>query len=332
MPLECLFKGGDAVQPGLAADLAELRAGGALGDMRWLTVATSPSGSYNSDDVYDFLDRHLEPWTDGRDWRLLHCDAYKPHIATRLVDLCWSRGYILLLHGGGTTGVAQVNDTHLHHALSLDYQGLEMGFLARLMELAPRELPTPSRADCLRMVASVWAQPSLHVRAAAGAAANMIRAPLDGSGDHMGEGDAARLWRELGMDAVRLQLLAAVDSEHASGRLPWNQASVQSLLDSFPLRGELDFYEPGQEDEGTLVGDDGGAPAWDVGGPVGESGSDVDAPEGARDSGFRAPVDAALAAAAQPLIDDLAQLDRMREHAAELGDMRILRIVDRVRQ
>jgi len=37
----------------------------------WITVATSPKGSYRESDVLNFLERHLPPWEEGRRWRII---------------------------------------------------------------------------------------------------------------------------------------------------------------------------------------------------------------------------------------------------------------------
>ena len=86
-------------------------------DAPWWTVVTSPRGSYREEHVLAYLERHLEPWSAGRRWRILLCDAFAAHMGSNVRRLAWQRGYIVILHGGGTTGVTQVNDTDLHQHL-----------------------------------------------------------------------------------------------------------------------------------------------------------------------------------------------------------------------
>ena len=80
--------------------------------------------------VISFLLAFLEPWSEDRrnrkDYRILYLDVYASHLDADVRDLCWSRGYVLLFHYGHTTGVAQINDTDLHAALSKLYQDYEM--------------------------------------------------------------------------------------------------------------------------------------------------------------------------------------------------------------
>ena len=67
------------------------------------------------------LQKHLEPWRPGRDWRILLCDDYSAHKSINVWNLCWSRGYIRLCHGGGTTPVVQPPDTDLNQHVRREY-------------------------------------------------------------------------------------------------------------------------------------------------------------------------------------------------------------------
>ena len=80
----------------------------------WFTVAVAPKGSYREQDIIAWLKKHLEPWQKGRDWRIMLGDDYGPHKTDNVFELCWSRGYIMGTHGGGTTPVAQTPDTDLN--------------------------------------------------------------------------------------------------------------------------------------------------------------------------------------------------------------------------
>ena len=65
-----------------------------------------PKGSYREHDIILFMRRHLEPWADGRDWRILMADDYAAHKTGNVFEFALSRGYILLVHGGGATRVS----------------------------------------------------------------------------------------------------------------------------------------------------------------------------------------------------------------------------------
>ncbi len=41
-------------------------------------------------------------------------DVAKSHLGDPIIEMAWTRGYLVLYHYGCTTGVAQVNDTDLN--------------------------------------------------------------------------------------------------------------------------------------------------------------------------------------------------------------------------
>ena len=111
LPLELCFKGGSGVKSDVAALCEKLKASGICGD--WLSLVATESASYKENDVLEYLKTVLEEWSPSRsranDYRILFCDAYSAHDSHAIRKLSWSRGYIMLYHGGGTTGVAQVS-------------------------------------------------------------------------------------------------------------------------------------------------------------------------------------------------------------------------------
>lgn len=92
-------------------------------------MSYSPSGSYRLEHVLAFLQRWLRPWTSERaaagDWWLLYLDAYAAHLDPSVAEFAWSRGYVVVYHGGCTTGICQVNDTDLHAQLQKIYMDME---------------------------------------------------------------------------------------------------------------------------------------------------------------------------------------------------------------
>ena len=68
----------------------------------WVTVATSEKGSYRTHDVLNFLDAHLPLMSDSRQWRIIMADDHTPHLSPLVFDLCWSRGYVFVAHGGAS--------------------------------------------------------------------------------------------------------------------------------------------------------------------------------------------------------------------------------------
>ena len=82
---ECMFKGaqGGLVDERLQAFLRS------RGFPTWFTVTMGPRGSYREGDVVAFLDKHLEPWSEGRDWRITFADDFRAHKTENVFHLCW---------------------------------------------------------------------------------------------------------------------------------------------------------------------------------------------------------------------------------------------------
>jgi hypothetical protein len=270
-PLEVMFKGASGVLESVKAHVA--------GAGHKITVQTSNSGSYRREHVLTFMERAL-PATrpPAAQWRLLFCDAYRAHDGEAVRRLAWHHGAVVVLHGGGTTGVAAVNDTHLHGPLSKAYQDLEMqsGFLQLAMD--PRGCPKRSRAQCVDDLAACWRRPDMHLTALAGWKSNLIMVALNGTEDHMGSQEMLGFWTELGMSAQRREVIDEVCRECEAGRLEWTYEMVQAQIEPFEMAGYLDYYEEGQEDEGELVEEqaDGESPWADRDGPSSAEGETDD--------------------------------------------------------
>ena len=103
-----------------------------------VSLAFSVKGSYRSQNMVDYLRLRLEPWTAERarrgDWKILMLDSYRAHWSADIEKCCWDHGYLVLYHYGNTTGVMQVNDTHLHAPFKKIYLTYEMETIMRQME------------------------------------------------------------------------------------------------------------------------------------------------------------------------------------------------------
>lgn len=218
-----------------------------------VTAQVSNSGSYRTEHVLTFLERALPATADtalAGHWRLIYCDRYRAHESDAMLRLAWQHRAIVLLHGGGTTGVAQVNDTHLHGPLSKAYQELEMHLGVVKLILEPNSCPHRDRKDCVRDLALVWGRSDLHLTALAGWKANMITNALDGSEDRLASSEIRAFWDELDMSTRRTAIIEEICTECEAGRLQWSFEVVYSLVEAFETTGFLDVYEEGQEDEG----------------------------------------------------------------------------------
>ena len=334
--LEMLMKGGPEVLRKLREGLEELRASGSLGRLTGVSVATSPSGSYDTHDFLEYLRRSLPEWGPGRRWRILLLDAFTARQDERNARLCWNRGYLCVYIGGGCTGALQPLDTHLHALLSKLYQEMEMNLLMRISQENDTRVPVLDRTTMMSILTSVWQRSRLHLATARGFRDNMFTLALDGSEDYRGSEECRKYWSECDMDNMRKQVLRDVEDAWAAGELPLTFESYQSLLKKFPPKGSMDVIEPGYEDEGSVVQD--GEVMWD---DHADSLSPPLASDEEDDGETGEAPDAAVAEiCADPDVcrqvhlyqEDLNRYDRMAEEARVGNDNKILVAIEKARR
>jgi len=258
MPLEILFKGKSnkvlkdiELPPGVRASLAY-----------------GPKGSYRVEHVLRFLRRWLLPWTEDRalanDYRLLFLDAFAAHLDPQVADFAWGCGYVVVYHGGGTTGVAQVNDTDLHAELERAYIENEVqSFLVQQLH-DPGNI-SRSRQQVVTDALTTWL--SLHHTAGVSGHKRVgITNALDGSEDALVSRTDQICWAELCFGAERDAAVALVKSGVEEGRLQWSRECIETLREPFPDNNPGEFKE-GAEVEPSLakgevlyMGDDEPAP------------------------------------------------------------------------
>lgn len=257
--LELMFKAaGDQLEAKLQTYAERLR-------LPWLSVVTGPKGSYREEHVLAFLERFLEPMAPGRRWRILLMDAYGPQMSDNCRRLAWSRGYVVIIHGGGATGITQPNDTDLHQHLRRDYVALETSDLVKQARLNPGSTPIPRPENCINWMTEVWgSNHPMHLRASTGFKKNGITNALDGSEDHLICRESKYFWDSLKIAEHRLRCIEDVNCEAAANRLDWNFENVYELIVPFPITGHLDTTREFQDDE-LVVDPDSKEPAWDDG-------------------------------------------------------------------
>ena len=82
-------------------------------------VQTSPKGSYRVPHLLEYFDELLPVAERPEDALCLYLDWFSAHIAPEVREqVVEQKGHMLMFHGGGTTGVIQANDTHVHEPLS----------------------------------------------------------------------------------------------------------------------------------------------------------------------------------------------------------------------
>ena len=240
----------------------------------WMSVRVSPSGSYNESDIIDYMQQVLEPPTEERRWRILLVDAYRAQMTDAVRRCAWRMKYVLIVHGGGSTGVSQVNDTDLHQPLKKGYVEMESAEMLDQQRLRPASVPVPRKEDCLAWLAAVWHNPALHAAVAAGFWKTGQANALDGSQDHLLCREAKLFWDELRMWSRRAEVIHDVDVEFDAGRLQWCYESVSHLVAPFPKQGRR--FDNFPTDEGSEPGSDVPGDTDSDGDAPGDSDSDAD--------------------------------------------------------
>ena len=211
----------------------------------WFTVTVGPKGSYREYDIIEWLRKHLEPWTEGRDWRIYMCDDYVCHKTKNVWNLCWSRGYIRMVHGGGCTPVGQTPDTDLNEHVRRGYGHKECCLLLEKMR-SGQVVPRLEPEECMQLMLEVLSDPALHMRAAEGYKRVGQSIALDGDEDDMVCREAGTFWREettdhfLNMRAKINHELALVEDEFKTGGITWCERDVMRLITPYPERKKVD--------------------------------------------------------------------------------------------
>ena len=93
-----------------------------------MEVQWSPSGSYRLETMLGTISGHLENRYNiftAKDFAVYILDDYSVHVTEEVRQDMLTRGYILVVIGGGIAGDIQINDTHLHHPLKQRYRESE---------------------------------------------------------------------------------------------------------------------------------------------------------------------------------------------------------------
>ena len=226
---------------------------------KWFTVTVSPKGTYREYDIISFLEKHLEPWGEGRQWKILLADDFSAHKTDNVWALCWSRGYILLIHGGGVTPVGQTPDTDLNEHVRRNYGDKESRLLIEKMRCGQR-VPKSTREECMTLMFEVLSDPELHKRASEGFKRVGQSIELHGREDDLVCREAGTFWHEATTDkypSMRPRIdaeLAAVADEYESEGIIWCEEDVKRLITPYPAHKKTDRILANLED--TFFHDD----------------------------------------------------------------------------
>ena len=250
-PAECMFK----AEPDGPVDKRLQEFIRSRGFPSWFTVTVGPKGSYRERDIIELLQKHLEPWGEGRDWRIMLADDCTAHRSANVFELCWVHGYIFMLHGGGSTPVAQTVDTDLNEFVRKDYGEKEARVLIEQMRCG-QNVPCLKHEDCMVLMFETLSNPALHARAAAGYKSVGQSIELWGKEDHLIIREAGVFWREettcKQYKSMRPKInaeLGELKEEVDRGRLTWSKKSVKRLILPYPPRDKVDKVLNALEDD-----------------------------------------------------------------------------------
>ena len=220
MPLEILFKG---------KTKTILRHVGTHDDLS-LTFQYGVRGSYRTEHVVRFLQRVLPVWTvvreSEKDWGIVFLDSFRGHLGTEVEELCFSRGFVLLYHYGGTTGVAQVNDTDCHAEFESVYLEIESSNFASKQMVDASDI-SRSREEVVQDVAQTWRQ-LRHTRGVDGHKYTGLSSALCGADDELISREARIFWLEAGMHSARKAAVDDINARVDAGTIGW--ADVRSIV------------------------------------------------------------------------------------------------------
>ena len=75
----------------------------------WMLVQRQQKGSYRSSDVVTFLDWVLPEALSPKDSIVVMLDWFAAHLSEEVAGVVREKGHVLLHHGGGVTGIEQIN-------------------------------------------------------------------------------------------------------------------------------------------------------------------------------------------------------------------------------
>ena len=103
--------------------------------------------------------------TESRQWRIMRADDFSAHLNDAVFNLCWSRGYVFIPHGGGVTPVVQGPDTDLNQHVRRRYTAREAAEFIQQMRDGIH-VPRRSEEESIAIMVGVLDDEQLHLVAA----------------------------------------------------------------------------------------------------------------------------------------------------------------------
>ena len=203
------------------------------------------------------------------------------------------RMYILLYHGGGVTGLTQVNDLWLHWMMEVILGEMETLDVDAHMALRPGKIYTPTRQSIINNACTMWKTEVDHRRSIQWTLRTGASMSLDSDAETTQRTLSRQLhvfWEELDMPTKRREAIQAIDDDIAAGRLSdWED--VKDIIEPFPRGDHLlegQEIEPAAGDQEIFWNDDSSVSSM----PSGDDDDDDDdggGGGGARTSGGSGP-------------------------------------------
>ncbi|CAK0804003.1 unnamed protein product, partial [Prorocentrum cordatum] len=83
-------------------------------------------------------------------------DWYSAHLTAEVQRAIRDMGHVVLHHGGGVTGLEQINDTHFHAVVQRLLEQIETRVLRKQRQEDPSKIASLSRQDVIDAVAEMW--------------------------------------------------------------------------------------------------------------------------------------------------------------------------------
>ena len=150
--------------------------------------------------VLEFIDKLPKPCMFAKVLNIYMLDNYPAQLDQSVRKKILARGCIPIYFGDGTTGGAQVNDTHADHLAKVEYRINETDWSLHPIKKHPDKVPTPSRSNVASFCHQV--QRKTRMILPVGFKTNFMTVAFDGSEDHLvGRG----LWALVGDEMVQFR-------------------------------------------------------------------------------------------------------------------------------
>ena len=145
----------------------------------------APKGSYRLEQLVETINHLPNRFNmfSHQNFAIYVLDDYAVHLMPEVRQALWKRGYILVVIGGGITGFVQVNDTHLHRALKLEYRKKESALMLEKLKDNPQKVPAPDRIEMMTLLND--AMQDVRINESSAFKSVWVTNALDGSEDYL---------------------------------------------------------------------------------------------------------------------------------------------------